>query len=281
VNVPGQELRPPPRPAAALDLSRYPNVFEAAFSWDRSAEARSYLWAAWQMTGKSPTSAVELACGTAPIARRWASWGVEVFGVDRSASAIAWARRRDPTPGGRQKWIVGEIQDFRLPHRVDLAALPMDGLGYLTRERELLGFFRSVGRCLRPGGVLAIDLTLHRTNSTPTPFRNTWKVQLSPRGALDVEWRSRGKPWGTPRRRWEAGKVTVRIPGEPKQVFWEARPHAMLSGPDLRDLAQRAGGFDDLWLFSEAAHRAPASRLRRVVPDDRIQGSRLACWRRS
>ncbi len=172
----------PPRPPRALDLSRYPNVYDAAFSWDRSQEARTYLRVAASRMGKPPRSAAELACGTGPLARLWASWGLEVYGVDRSAPAVTQARElgRGTVPPGH--WLLGDLRSFRLPRRVEMAVVPMDSLGYLVEEVDILAFFRAVRRCLAPGGVLAIDLTLHPEGAPPLPLRNAWKVSLRPRG---------------------------------------------------------------------------------------------------
>ena len=271
----------PPRPAWALDLSRYPNVYEAAFSWDRSQEARTYLRVAASRVGKPPRSAAELACGTGPLARLWASWGLEVYGVDRSALAVTRARElgRGTVPPGH--WLLGDLRSFRLPRRVELAVVPMDSLGYLVDEVDVLACFRARRRCLAPGGVLAIDVTLHPEGAPPLPIRNTWKVSLRPCGDLKVSWRGHGRSWGSPPRRWEVGWVTVHMPGRLDQNFYEACPHATLTARMLRDLSRKAGGFGEMWVYSDAAHRARGKRIFRVSSLNRVRGPRLVCWRRT
>ncbi|MGA8276426.1 MAG: class I SAM-dependent methyltransferase [Thermoplasmata archaeon] len=268
----------PTRPARSLDLSRYPNVYDAAFSWDRSQEARTYVRVATARMGKPPRSAAELACGTGVLARRWASWGLEAYGLDRSATAITRAREltRGIVPPGH--WLRGDLRSFRLPRRVEMAVVPLDSLGYLVEEAGLLSFFRAARRSLAPGGVLAIDLTLHPEGTPPLPVRNAWKVALRPRGDLRVSWRSQGKPWGSPVRQWEVGRVTVHVPGRPSQIFWEAYPHATLNARTLRDLSLKAGGFGEMWVYSDAAHRARSGKMHRVSSLNRVQGPRLVCW---
>lgn len=279
--IPRKASPRPARPAHAIGLSRYPHVYDAAFSWDRAREARTYLRIGASRKGKPPRSAAELACGTGPLARLWASWGLDVYGLDRSAAAIDRAREltRGVVPPGH--WVVGALRSFRLPVRVELAAVPLDSLGYLVEEEELLGFFRAARHCLAPGGVLAIDLTLHPEGAPPLSIRNTWKVSLRPEGDLRVSWRSQGKPWGSPLRQWEVGRVIVHVPGRPRQVFWEACPHATLTAQALREFPRKVGGFGEMWVYSDAAHRARSGRMVPVTSLTGAQGPRLVCWRRN
>ncbi|MHB8352437.1 MAG: methyltransferase domain-containing protein [Thermoplasmata archaeon] len=270
----------PKEPKGALDLSRHPAVYDAAFSWDRSREARTYLSVACSWRGRAPNSAVELASGSGPLARRWAAWGLTAYGVDRSPWALARARVLGRGIVPEQHWILGDLSGFRLPRRVELAVVPMDGLGYLTEETELLGFFRSARRCLVPGGVLALDLTLHREGARPLPIRNAWTVALRPAGRLRILWRSQGRPWGHPPRRWETARVTVRAPDRSLQIFWEAEPHAILSAHSLAAIAGAAGGFGEMRIFSNAAHRERSARLRRRSSHEGAVGPRLVGWQR-
>jgi len=271
----------PHRPIHALDLSRYPNVYDAAFSWDRSREAKTFLRVAAARRGKIPQSAAELACGTGPLARLWGSWGLEVYGVDRSCSAIARAQALGQGIVPPNHWLVGELRSFHLPQRVEMAVVPLDGLGYLVDEREVLEFFRAARRCLAPGGVLAIDLTLHPERAAPLRIRNAWNVQLRPRGDLRATWHSQGKPWGDLPRQWEVGRITVHVPNGPKQVFWEARPHATLSARALGDLSRKAGGFGEMLVYSGAAHRARPGKIRGIGSTSAPLGPRLITWQRT
>ena len=270
----------PRRPDRARDLSAYPNVYEAAFSWDRSREARTYLRVAAARLGRPPGSGVELACGSGPIAGLWASWGIDAFGVDRSARAIARARERTRGLVPTRQWVLGDLRTFRLPRRVELAVVPMDALGYLVEEEDLLAFFRTAGRCLARGGILAADLTLHPERGPPLPVRNAWEVSLRPQGNLRVRWHSQGRAWGSPLRQWEVAKITVRVPGRPRRIYWECFPHAAIRAAALGDVSRRAGGLGPMWVYSDAAHRDRSSRLRPVSKLDRALGPRLVCWQR-
>ena len=172
------------------------------------------------------------------------------------------------------------LRTFRLPRRVDLAVVPLDSLGYLYERADLLAFFRSARRCLARRGILAVDLTLHPERRSPLPIRSAWNVNLRPTGRLKVNWRSQGRAWGAPPRRWEVARMTASLRGGVRQVFWEAHPHAVLTARVLRDLAREAGGFGAMTVYSAAAHRPARRGLRPVTRLDRIEGSRLVCWPR-
>jgi len=271
----------PHRPVHALDLSRYPNVYDAAFSWDRSREAKTFLEAAASRGGRTPHSAVELGCGTGHLARLWGSWGLEVYGVDISRSAIARAQALSRGLVPLEHWLIGDLRTFHLPRRVEVAVVPLDGLGYLLDERDVLAFFRAARRSLLPGGVLAIDLTLHPESGSPLRIRNAWNVGLRPQGNLRVTWRSEGKAWGDPPRRWEVGLIHVRLPNRPRQLFWEARPHAAFSAHALDDVARTAGGYGRMWVYSDAAHRAGSGKIHRIGSISAAVGPRLITWQRT
>jgi SAM-dependent methyltransferase len=233
------------------------------------------------MLGHPPRSLAELGCGTGAVARLLARSGLEVFGVDRSVTAVArarWVSRGSVPP---QNWLVADLRNFRLPKRVDLAIVPMDGLGYLIQTEALIDFFRSVRDALSSRGVLLIDLSLHPEGRAPMPIRSAWNVRLRPQGTLSVVWRSVGGAWGSPRRRWEEARITVKAPDGTRQVFWEAAPHAVLSARELGEFARTAGGFGEMRVYSGAAHRSRRSRIRRTAPGLLAEGARLIAWQRA
>lgn len=203
-----------------------------------------------------------------------------VYGVDRSLPSLAWARRASRGVIPSSHWCHGDLANFRLPERVDLAVVPLDGLTYLTEEEDFVSFFRSCRGALVPGGILATDVTLHRKGGRPFRVRNHWNVSLLPEGRLSVHWRSQGDPWGIPLRQWEVGRIALSLEGRVRQVFWEASPHATLTSGQLEGFAKMAGGFGRMVVYSSSAHRPLRTVLKRDPTRGQTGGPRLVVWTR-
>jgi SAM-dependent methyltransferase len=104
---------------------------------------------------------LELGCGTGRIAIPVAKTGVTLVGIDRSASMLAYARRRlHRLEGARAMLVRGDIRSlpFRGRPGFSLVMAPYGILQSLTRDRDLRDTLVSVHRVLRRGGLFAIDL---------------------------------------------------------------------------------------------------------------------------
>lgn len=254
-------------------------MYDAAFSWDRGGEAGTFLQVAGQLLGRPPRSVVELACGTGPMARRFAALGLTAFGVDRNPWALERGRSLGLPMARRVRWRLADLRSFRLPVRVEVAVLPLDGVTYLPDVEDLRAFFASTHAALRPGGVLLLDATLTPPRVAPRPFRHRWTVRLLPRGRLSVEWRSGGRLPGTLRRRAETARLTVFGDGLPRRTYLEGEAHCVLSAEELYALAVRNGPFANFRVYSGPAHALQGSRLRVLRRYPRVGGTHLvALW---
>ena len=250
-------------------LERYPEVYDTAFDWDRVQEATTFLNVGKIHLGRAPQSVAELVCGTGSLARRWARSGLRVVGLDRNAYALRRARSLSKGIARSPAWVRGELRDFTLPQTVDLAVVPLDGLTYLVERAELIGFFQSARRSLRPGGVLLLDCSLFPKDHAPSPIRNRWTVHLKPAGSLLVTWQSRGRAVGTPRRREEVALCRVRSAQGQVQVFRESALHSVLSPVELCDFALGESKFRTVTFYDRPAHRERAGppRKLRTIPE--------------
>jgi SAM-dependent methyltransferase len=91
-----------------------------------------------------------------------AGQGLDVCGVDSSAAMLAVARARAGTQGVSVDWRLADMRALELPRVFDLALLPYNGLQHLCCREDLDGFFAGLGRSLRSGSRLALDLHLPR-----------------------------------------------------------------------------------------------------------------------
>ncbi len=105
-----------------------------------------------------PHSVVDLACGTGntiiPFSRR----GYETYGLDISGEMIELARLKAAEENLNIRFMVGDIRDYRLERRVDLATCFHDGLNYMLTEEDLGKVFGCVSRCLVENGMFIFDL---------------------------------------------------------------------------------------------------------------------------
>lgn len=97
---------------------------------------------------------LELGCGTAPIARRFAGWGFRAAGFDVSPTAIRMAAER--APGCRF-----EVRDATVPDRSldGTRDVIVDGhcLHCVVDRAARAAFLDNARRWLRPGGVLLVS----------------------------------------------------------------------------------------------------------------------------
>jgi SAM-dependent methyltransferase len=102
-------------------------------------------------------SAADIGCGTGLFAGYLnRSWGVPVFGVDRSPEMLQVAIQN--CPDKRVCFLLQDFRCLRLPHRVDLITANFDTMNHLLTGLELRSVFRRIWDNLRPGGYFVFDL---------------------------------------------------------------------------------------------------------------------------
>jgi ubiquinone/menaquinone biosynthesis C-methylase UbiE len=98
-------------------------------------------------------------CGHGRIARRLAAAGLDVTGVDSSASFISLARAEPVDPDARVAYVEGDLRRLPLPGPFDAVVCWFSSFGYHADDecRQILAEFH---RVLRPGGTVLIE-TMH------------------------------------------------------------------------------------------------------------------------
>jgi len=108
--------------------------------------------------GITPSTMLDVGCGTGTMALMMARRGWRVWGVDASAGMLHEAWRKSMHKRSRISYLRQEMTRIRLPVRVALAVSLFDTLNHLTRPRDLLAAFRCIRAALLPGGYLIFDL---------------------------------------------------------------------------------------------------------------------------
>jgi len=107
-------------------------------------------------------------------------WGA-VYGVDSSPSMLL--RAAEKNRGNGVRFLCENIENLRLPHKVDLITCNHDTLNYFTSLRALFRVLRSLHANLTPGGHLLFDMIVHTGRGRPGRFVQRIKVlRASPCG---------------------------------------------------------------------------------------------------
>jgi ubiquinone/menaquinone biosynthesis C-methylase UbiE len=180
-------------------------------------------------------------CGTGRIARRLASVGLEVTGVDLMPPFIAEAQSHPVGPGGRVTFVQGDLRQLPVPGPFDAVVCWFTSFGYYGDD-DCRRVLREFHRVLRPGGTVLIE-TMHH-DGVVRHFTGAPDATVLRRGddaQVDV---SRFDPLtgrlATDRTVYRDGAVRhsshyIRLPTPPEWTQW-------MEGAGFRDVRCSAGG---------------------------------------
>ena len=164
-HVPSFDDPPPIAPCGAMGLIGGNMAYEAlATAYDRLTNDVPYaeifafyrrVWAAYDFT---PTSAVDLACGTGSMTLLLAQAGLSVLGVDQSEEMLTLAAEKAAALDDPPYFIHQRMEKLRLPAPVDLVVCCLDGVNYVTDPAALRESFARVFKALNPGGLFLFDV---------------------------------------------------------------------------------------------------------------------------
>ena len=111
-----------------------------------------------QQEGVKPRTAVDLACGTGPVALLLAQRGLQVTAVDMSEDmlSVAWSKAQELS--NPPMFVCQKLQELRLPRGVDLAVCALDSMDYITDPADCAEAIRRVYKALNPGGIFIFDV---------------------------------------------------------------------------------------------------------------------------
>lgn len=107
---------------------------------------------------KSPTSIVDLGCGTGEITIRLADLGYEIKGVDYSIEMLSVAETKANEKGVSIQWIEQDIRYLSGFEHVDCCISYCDVLNYILTKQDLRQVFQHVYACLDRGGLFIFDV---------------------------------------------------------------------------------------------------------------------------
>lgn len=258
--------RPSP---GALELYEDADWYDATYR-RRRQDVRYYV----ELACRSGGPVLEYGVGSGRVALPTARAGIEVVGVDASASMLAKLEsRRSRAPGHvahRVRSVLGDMRRVRLGQRFPLVTAPFNVVLHLDSWRDLARWLERVREHLLPGGELVFDVSVpapadlaadpcrwHRARPFRHPVSGRWtehaeRFAYDPlRQVLLVE--SELRPEGAPR--------ALRVPLVHRQWF-----------PRELEAILHYNGFTDIRLTADFTDAPPDDRVDSLVVSCRVAG---------
>ncbi|MHB8384056.1 MAG: methyltransferase domain-containing protein, partial [Candidatus Binataceae bacterium] len=182
-------------------IYEFPDIFRCVHKeqpYEIGEEVR-FLRKVWKRHARQPLRRViDLACGNSPHGQILARGGIEVAGVDRSATMIA-AGRRESRGMKNIRFYRRPIERFTIPARgFDAAIFMSETFPVMTANDAILSHLKSVATPLRRGGLYLIDIDRH-DGFRVTRARKLWRERTLYAGGAVARVRalSRPMPWHT------------------------------------------------------------------------------------
>ncbi len=138
----------------------YPQYYDLVFGSDWKTEF-NFLRHCFEQHANRPVQRLfEPACGTGRLLIKFAQAGFDVSGNDLNPRAVQYCNNRFQRRGFSSAAVIGDMQDFQLPRKVDAAFNTINSFRHLMTEQAAEGHLRSVARCLSKGGLYILGLHL-------------------------------------------------------------------------------------------------------------------------
>lgn len=102
---------------------------------------------------KTPSTLLDLGCGTGNISKLFSESGFDVIGVDISSDMIEVAKTKDK----KTNYVVDDMLEYR-NEKVDYIMCNFDTINYLSSFKDLERFFINVYNNLNNGGIFVFDI---------------------------------------------------------------------------------------------------------------------------
>lgn len=136
-----------------------PQIYELAFSYRDYGADCDCIEYNWQKHTRSENQAVlDIACGTSPHLRQFASRGYECTGIDLDATMLRYARQTTEAMDLAAEFVEADMINFRLERTYGLAINLLTSANYILTNDQMISHLRSVARVLEPGGIYMLEM---------------------------------------------------------------------------------------------------------------------------
>jgi SAM-dependent methyltransferase len=225
-----------------------PEFYEAACAYrDVPAEVSALLrWSGRHRPSEAglPRSVLELAAGPAEHARNLARRGLEATALDLSPAMCARARELAAAAETPLTVVQGDMRDFSLPDRFDLAVTMLNSLCHLMSLDDMVRHLASVGRHLDRDGLYIMELA-HPADYFAAERRTSseWNTEVAG-GLVSVRWGAQDQIDPVTQITRERVSVTYHKRGGPVRTVTDVVPNRFWTATELTAAVRLAGGFD-------------------------------------
>ena len=104
-------------------------------------------------------SFMDIGAGPASNAIEMAQRGLKSFALDYSAEMVRYGLEKSRHAGLSIGYLQGDMRNFKLPERVDLAAIFMDSTSYLITNEDVINHLRTVAKSLTKDGLYILEMS--------------------------------------------------------------------------------------------------------------------------
>ena len=246
-------------------IYEFPHIFRRVHMEEprEIAEEVRFLRRIWRKhLDRDVRRVLDIACGNSPHGQQLARGGIDVVGMDRSATMIA-AGRGEAAGLDRMRFYRRPIERFRIPERsFDAAFFMSETFPVMTENRDILSHLQSVGRLLKRGGLYCIDIDRQDGIRASRP-QKLWDRSLRVGDAkVKVQGIHRPTPWhsGT----YSNFEITCRIRFRDRGIVTRDVVPIRYTLPCTIDLlAQASGMFQMIATYTDLSFTKPLDRCHR------------------
>lgn len=160
----------------------HPKYYDLVFGADCAAELQFIRKCGERFAEGEVHKLFEPACGTGRLLVHLGKRGYHIAGIDLNPKAVEFCNERLTKRGiDGQVW-VADMADFTAPERYDVAFNTINSFRHLTTAKQALGHLKSMGQCVRSGGLYLLGIHLTPTQAEPSETE-AWSAR---RGNLAV-----------------------------------------------------------------------------------------------
>lgn len=237
-------------------LYLHPKYYDIAFDFrDLNKESRFLIEVFRRIHGRKPGSVVDIACGPGYHAIEFSrKQHIDYsYGLDLSPQMVRYARKKNKWMRGEAEILEGDMIDFKLPKKVDLALCMIASIHMLTSVDDILTHLDSVAKNLKSKGIYVIEMQHPRDNfEEQEDDTNIWEMEDEDGTKVFVQWGTEEDPFD-PITQVHQTKVTMQVleKGKKRRTHVFNDPYRIMPYQEFQLLVRLNNKFDYLGSYGK------------------------------